>query len=262
MEDSELKGKVALVTGSAVRIGRAIALALSGRGASLAIHYGRSAAAAAMTVAEIRDLGGSAEAFQADLRDLTRTKELIGEVAQTVGEIDILVNSAAVYATTEFANTSESIWDEQFTVNLKAPFFLAQAFSRHVGKTRSGQIINIADWRAVRPDPRSLAYSLSKGGIVTMTEGLALALAPNIRVNAIAPGAILPPKGRDETFLRQMAGRIPLLRHGTPGDVAGALIFLATAQFVTGQVLYVDGGAHLGGYESETRPQGDMADGR
>lgn len=251
--DRYLEGKVALVTGGAVRIGRALAVALAGRGARVALHYGNSAEAAAMTVAAIHDLGGYAAAFQADLRNPSRTGELIDRVARQLGRIDILVNSAATFTPAGLADTSEAIWDEQFSVNLKAPFFLSRAFANHVGKERPGQIVNIADWRAVRPDPKSLAYSLTKAGIVAMTMGLALALAPNIRVNAIAPGAILPPPGRDESYLEQLGKHIPMQRHGSPDEVSAALLYLVTAQFVTGEVLFVDGGEHLGGHE----PGGD-----
>lgn len=249
--DRNLEGTVALVTGGAVRIGRALALALANRGARVALHYGSSAEAAAMAVAAIHDLGGQAAAFQADLRDLSQVGELVDRVAERLGRVDILVNSAATFAPAEVADTSESIWDEQFSVNLKAPFFLSQAFAHHVGKERPGQIVNIADWRSVRPDPKSLAYSLTKAGIVAMTKGLAVALAPNIRVNAIAPGAILPPPGRDEGYLKQLGEHIPLRRHGSPDEVAAALLYLVTAQFVTGQVLFVDGGEHLIGHEGK-----------
>lgn len=245
--DKNLDGTVALVTGGAVRIGRALALVLAGQGVRVALHYGNSAEAAAMAVAAIHDLGGYAAAFQADLRHLSQIEELVDRVAQRLGPVDILVNSAAIFESAEFIDTSESSWDEQFAVNLKAPFFLARAFACHVGKERTGQIVNIADWRAVRPDPHCMAYSLSKAGILAMTKGLALALAPNIRVNSIAPGAILPPPGRDETYLEKLGGHIPLQRHGSPDEVAAALLYLVTAQFVTGQVLFVDGGEHLGG---------------
>ncbi len=255
--EQELKGSVALVTGGAVRIGRALALALAGRGARVALHYGSSREAAAMTLAAIHELGGSAEAFQADLRTPARAEGVVEEVAERLGPIDILVNCAATFTPAAIADTTESLWDEQFSINLKAPFFLSRAFSRHVGAERSGQIISIADWRAVRPDPRCLAYSLTKAGIVAMTRGLALALAPNIRVNAIAPGSILPPPGRDESYLQELAGKIPLGRHGAPGDVAAALLYLVSAHFVTGQVLFVDGGDHLIGHgEDDSRKGG------
>jgi pteridine reductase len=242
-----LAGKVALVTGGGVRIGRALALALASAGARVALHFGRSAAEAAATVEAIGELGSEAAAFPADLRDLSRVEGLIAAAAERFGRIDLLVNSAAVFAPGGVPDTTEPLWDEHFAVNLKAPFFLSRAFARHVGTERSGQIVNIADWRGAHPDPGYLAYSLTKAGLIAMTRTLGLALAPNIRVNAIAPGAILPPPGRDKSYLEGLGKRLPLQRHGTPDEVAGALIYLATAEFVTGQVIFVDGGEHLGG---------------
>ena len=241
-----LKGRVALVTGGAVRIGRALALALARQGASVVVHYGSSSEEAAETVAAIRGRGGAAEAFQSDLRDLSKTVGIIELAAECFGTPDILVNSAAVYNIAELADTTESQWDEHFSVNLKAPFFLARAFATHLGRERAGQIVNIADWRGVRPDPRCMVYSLTKAGIISMTEGLALALAPNIRVNAIAPGAILPPPGRDEEYLKVTARHAPLGKAGSSDQVVDALLYLVTAESVTGQVLFVDGGEHLG----------------
>jgi pteridine reductase len=245
--EGNLDGMVALVTGGALRIGRELALALAGRGARVAIHYGNSAEAAAKTVTAIQALGAEAAAFPADLREHSRTEELVERVAERFGKVDLLVNSAAVFAPARLAETTETLWDEHFAVNLKAPFFLARAFARHVGTDRPGQIVNIADWRGLHPDPGYLAYSLTKAGIVAMTKGLAVALAANIRVNAIAPGAILPPHDRDEGYLEEIGKRTPLRRHGSPDEVAAALLYLVTAGFVTGQVLFVDGGEHLGG---------------
>jgi len=244
--EKDLEGMTALVTGAAMRIGRALALALAGRGATVAVHYGNSVEAAAETVAAIHDFGGCAVAFQADLRNISQTDVLIEKAVERLGKLDILVNSAAVYEMAELAETTEPIWDEQFSVNLKAPFFLARAFARHVGMDCAGQIINIADWRAIRPDPQSIAYSLTKAGIVAMTKGLAMDLAPNIRVNAIAPGSILPPPGQNEAYLEEIGKRTPLQMHGSTEDLAQALLYLVTAKFVTGQVLFVDGGEHLG----------------
>ena len=199
-----------------------------------------------MTVADIQDIGESAAAFSTDLRDLSQLDELVEQILKRFGRLDLLVNSAATFAPTGFADTTELIWDLQFAVNLKAPFFLSRAFARHVGADRSGQIVNIADWRAVRPDPDSLAYSLTKAGIVAMTKGLALALAPNIRVNAIAPGAILPPRDRGEAYLEELGKQTPLKRHGSPEEVVKAMLYLVSAEFVTGQIIFVDGGEHLG----------------
>lgn len=241
----ELTGKVALVTGGAVRVGRALAQALAGRGVRVALHYGRSQAAAEEAVAAIRAMGGEVEPLEADLRDAAHVAGLMGRAVKRFGRVDILVNSAAVFGPGELAAATETIWDEQFAVNLKAPFFLSRAFASHVRGERSGAIVNIADWRAVRPGPSHISYTLTKAGIVAMTQGLALALAPNIRVNAIAPGAILPPPGEDEAYLDRLAERIPLKRHGGPEEVARALLYLLEAEFVTGQVMFVEGGERL-----------------
>ena len=241
-----LEGKVALVTGGAVRIGRALCLALAEQGAAVAVHYGNSTEAALKTVAAIRGMGGRAESFQADLSDIPATDYLIRQTMEQFGNLDILVNSAAVFHRVELGETTEAIWDEHFAVNLRAPFFLAKAFATYVGRERTGQIINMADWRGARPDPSCPAYSMTKSGILSMTEALALFLAPNIRVNAIAPGAVLPPPGLDVNYLNEAAGKSPLGKVCTLQQLADALIYLVKAESVTGQVIFVDGGQHLG----------------
>ena len=240
-----LAGKVALVTGGAVRLGKALALALADQGVRVVLHYGESLKAAEETAAAIRATGGVAEPIQADLRDAGEATGLIERAAKRFGRVDILVNSAAVFGPAELEKATEALWDEQFAVNLKAPFFLVRAFARHVGREGSGAIVNIADWRAVRPGPDHIPYTITKAGVVAMTTSLALALAPRIRVNAVAPGAILSPPGEGEAYLARLAEQIPLKRHGEPADVAEALLYLLRAEFVTGQVLFVDGGEHL-----------------
>ena len=241
-----LEGKVALVTGGAVRIGRALCLALAEQGASVAVHYGSSTEAALETVTAIRGMGGRAESFRADLRNIPATLDMIRQAMEQFGGLDILVNSAAVFHGVELGETTEAIWDEQFAVNLRAPFFLAQAFAALVGGERSGQIINIADWRGASPDPVCPAYSITKSGILSMTEALAIYLAPNIRVNAIAPGAVLPPPGADLNYLNEAAGKSPLGKVCALEQLADALLYIVTAESVTGQVIFVDGGRHLG----------------
>ncbi len=241
----ELAGKAALVTGGAVRLGKALALALAGHGVRVALHYGGSQDAAEETAAAIRRMGSEAETFRADLRVAGEAAGLIERAAARFGGVDILVNSAAVFGQRELAEATEAFWDEQFSINLKAPFFLSRAFALHRGNDGCGAIINIADWRAVRPGPTHIPYTLTKAGIIAMTQSLALALAPRIQVNAIAPGAILPPPGEDESYLARLAEGIPLRRHGGPADVTQALLYLLQAEFVTGQVLFVDGGERL-----------------
>jgi pteridine reductase len=143
------------------------------------------------------------------------------------------------------SGTTEADWDSHFAINLKAPFFLSQAFAGRVAADQQAHIVNIADWRGLRPDPGSLVYSLTKSGLIAMTKGLALALAPRIQVNAIAPGAILPPPGEDQEYLQDLAQTIPLRHPGSPAEVARTLIYLLESDFVTGEVLYVTGGQHL-----------------
>lgn len=241
----ELTGKVALVTGGAVRLGKALAMALAAEGVRLAIHYNSSAAPAAETVAEIRELGIEAVAVQANLSEPGQAPRLLARAAENLGQVDILLNSAAVFVPAGIEETTEALWNQHFDLNLRAPFFLSRAFAAHVGEMREGRIVNIADWRGARPDTRYLAYSLSKAGVLAMTKALALALAPNILVNAIAPGAILPPPGRDQEYLEGLAGQIPIRRIGSPADVEKALAYLLTADFVTGETIFVTGGEQL-----------------
>jgi pteridine reductase len=241
----DLEGRVALVTGGAVRLGKALAWALAREGVRLAVHYNASAGPAEETVAEIRALGSDALAIQADLSRPGQSPSVIERATTHYGMVDILVNSAAIFEPSDVAHTTEAGWDRHFAINLKAPFFLSRAFAAQVGKDRPGHIVNIADWRGVRPDTEYLAYSLTKAGVLAMTEGLALALAPNIQVNAIAPGAILPPPGKGRDYLGQLAGDIPLQRVGSPAEIAKALIYLLRSDFVTGQTIFVTGGEHL-----------------
>ncbi len=241
----ELDGKVAIVTGGARRLGKALALSLAEKGARLVIHYGSSAGPADETVAEIRAMGSEAVAGQADLRQPGQAPAMIARAADHFDRLDILVNSAAVFERGDVFNTTEESWERHFAINLKSPFFLSQAFAAHVGRERPGAIVNIADWRATRPGTDYVAYTLTKAALVTMTQSLALGLAPNIRVNAIAPGAILPPPDRDEAYLQKLAQAIPARRVGSPAEVGKALLFLLESDFVTGELIFVTGGEHL-----------------
>lgn len=240
-----LHDKVALVTGGAVRLGRALTLALAGEGARVVIHYGSSAGPAAALVQDITANGGAALALQADLSQTSTARSLIERAVAHFGQVDILVNSAAIFKHGNWDDTTEENWDRHFAINLKSPFFLSQAFAAQVGRECAAHIVNIADWRGARPGADHIAYTLTKAGLIAMTQSLALALAPNIQVNAIAPGLILPPPGRDQGYLESKASQVPAQRIGSPQEIANALLFLLRSDFVTGDLLYVTGGEHL-----------------
>lgn len=240
----ELRGKVAIVTGGAVRLGRALALALAGLGARLVIHYNSSAGSAQETLAQIKAWSDGI-AIQADLRQVSQVKAIIAQAVERFGQVDVLINSAAIFGPGGIADTTEADWDRHFEINLKAPFFLCQAFAAQVGREQPGHIINIADWRATRPRGNYLAYTLTKAALITMTYSLAQALVPNIQVNAIAPGLILPPPGKDRAYLEDIAQTIPAHKAGSPDDIAKAMLFLLASDFITGELIFVTGGEHL-----------------
>ena len=241
----ELDGKAAIVTGGAVRLGRALSLALAEQGVRLAIHYGSSAGPAEAVVGEIKAMGSDAMAIQADLSQPGEARSIVERAAAHFGQVDILLNSAAVFEPGNWDDTTEAAWDRHFAINLKSPFFLSQAFAAQVGRERAGHIVNIADWRGARPGPDHVAYTLTKAAVIAMTKSLALALAPNIQVNAIAPGLILPPPGQDQAYLESKANEVPAQRVGSPKEIANAMIFLLHSDFVTGDLIFVTGGEHL-----------------
>lgn len=222
-----------------------MALALAEHGARVVVHYGSSAGPAQATVRQIQALGIDALAIQADLSQPGQTPSIVERAATHFGQVDILVNSAAIFEPGTWDDTTEANWDRHFAINLKSPFFLSQAFAVHVGRGRAGHIVNIADWRGVRPGTGHVAYTLTKAALIAMTKSLAQALAPNIQVNAIAPGMILPPPGQDQAYLERWAHQIPAQRVGSPEEVARALIFLLRSDFVTGELIFVTGGQHL-----------------
>lgn len=254
----ELKGKTALVTGGARRLGRALALALAERGANLVVHYGHSAAAAEEVVAHARARGVEAVAVQADFgRPLEASLHVVEAALNCFGRLDVLVNSAAIFEPGGVPDTDEANWDRHFAVNLKAPFFLSQAFARHLPPDREGKIVNITDWRALRPGTDHVAYTLTKAALVTLTQILAQALAPRVTVNAVALGTILPPPGADQVYLHRLAQTVPLQRSGAPEDVVAAVLFLLEgSDYVTGTTVLVDGGAHLWGPPQVPHDQG------
>jgi pteridine reductase len=240
----ELRERVALVTGAGQRVGRAIALGLARNGARVAVHYNEAADGAREVVESIRALGVDAFAIGADLSDAAAAGRLVDSVAAHWGVLDILVNSAGIMLRTPVADVTPAQWDEIFAINLRAPFFVAQAAARVMG-TRGGAIVNISDLAGLENWKDFVPHGISKAGVVQMTRELAHALAPHIRVNAIAPGPVLLPKGWDEAAAAHLIATTPLHRLGTPEDVVGAVLYLLQADYVTGDTIVVDGGRRV-----------------
>ncbi len=240
----DLRGRTALVTGGARRIGRALCLALARAGADVAVNHHSSGDAAAETVDAIRALGRRAVSLRADLESPTEAEALPARAAEALGGLDVLVNSAARFDSAPVEEISATDWDRVMAVNLRAPFLLAREAAPLL-RERQGCIVNIADLSAWQPWPSYAHHAVSKAGLVQLTRVLARALAPDVRVNAIAPGTVLPPEEFDESDVRRLRERIPLRRIGSADDVVRALLYLVAAEFVTGEVLVVDGGRLL-----------------
>jgi NAD(P)-dependent dehydrogenase (short-subunit alcohol dehydrogenase family) len=238
-----LGGKVALVTGSAKRLGRAVALRLAEEGADVVVHYRSSQVQAQETVQQIEKFGRRAVAISADLCSVAEIKRLFDEAGKHFGRLDILLNSAANFLPASMVSTTEEIWDSALDTNLRAPFFCAQVAVPWLRRTH-GAIINFADIGGFLGWTGYIPHSVSKAGVVMLTKVLAKALAPEVRVNAIAPGTITmedDPPEMEADFIK----RAPLQRSGKPADITDAVVFLAQAKFITGQVLAVDGGRTL-----------------
>jgi NAD(P)-dependent dehydrogenase (short-subunit alcohol dehydrogenase family) len=239
-----LAGRVALVTGAAKRLGRAVALRLAEQGADVVIHYRNSQVQAHEVVSQIESLGRRAVAIPADLGSISAIRRLFADTQNHFGRLDILINSAANFLQTDFAGTTEEIWDASLDTNLKAPFFCSQAAAGLLKKSGRGVIINFSDTAGILGWAEFLPHSVSKAGILLLTRGLAKTLAPDIRVNAIAPGTISMP-GDPPSWEADFIRRAPLRRTGTPADVTDAVLFLIHSEFITGQILVVDGGRVL-----------------
>jgi pteridine reductase len=236
-----LAGGVALITGGARRLGRAFAEALAADGMRVAVHYGQSASEAEAVVAGIRTRGGEAVALGGDLTAAEVALALPQRVVEHFGRLDVLVNSAAVMERLPVAETTVAQWDAILDLNLRAPFLLAQQAAPHLRAT-GGTIINIADLGGLEPWRNYAAHSVSKAGVVMLTRVLALALAPEVTVNAIAPGTVLVPDDYDDDRRAFLSETTPLGRLGTPEDAVEALRYLVRQTFVTGETVVVDGG--------------------
>jgi NAD(P)-dependent dehydrogenase (short-subunit alcohol dehydrogenase family) len=238
--------KAALVTGGARRIGRALSLGLAAEGYAVAVHHHNSQAEARKLVAEIEKVGGKAAALPADLADEAQVHRLLPEAESALGLIGVLVNNASVFENDLAATVTRDSWDRHLEVNLRAPFVLMQDFAARLPRENGGVVVNMVDERVWNLTPYFVSYTLSKAGLWTLTQTMALALAPRIRVNAIGPGPTLPsPRQSVEQFTGQYRA-MPLQRGTSPAEIAAALRFILAAPAVTGQMIALDGGQHLG----------------
>ena len=241
MIEQSLDKKTVLITGAARRLGRLFALACAHAGADIVIHHGHSDADAESLRHEITGLGRQAWIFQADLSDSSQIQNLIPLINRST-PIHFLINNAAIFESLSFDSSSLEDWNKHFAINLTAPFLLSQAFAQQAED--SARIINILDWRALRPGADHFPYTISKSALAAMTKSMAVALAPKIIVNGLALGAILPPSDGNEN--PEITKNIPLKRWAQPNEVEQALLFLLTSPaYITGEIIHVDGGRHL-----------------
>lgn len=238
--------RTALVTGAAHRIGRAIALDLAGHGFDLAIHYNRSRAAAESLAAEIEKLGRRSVLLDTDLAREDQTATLIGRAADALGPVGCLVNNASRFDMDVWDTTSRESWDIHMETNLRAPFVLSQEMARGLPADAGGVIVNLIDQRVWNLTPYFMTYTVSKTGLWTLTRTLALALAPRIRVNAIGPGPTLKSERQTDSQFRMQWDATPLGHGATPEEIAAGVRFILAAPSMTGQMIALDGGEHLG----------------
>ena len=238
----DLHGRTALVTGSAIRVGREICLELARRGANIVVNYRSSARPAAQLVDELRDLGIESLALQGDVSKSGDVARISEEALRKFGKVDVLVNNASIYPRIPLAQVTEADWDESIDVNLKGPYLCCMEFGQRMAENGGGAIVNITDWAVYHPYKDYLPYLTAKGGIIFMSKAFAVELAPHVRVNVIAPGPIQPPENLSEEEKAEAASGTLLGRWGGAHEIAQAAAFLIEADFITGAILPVDGG--------------------
>ena len=247
MESSNsLKGQTAIVTGASKRIGRAIAISLASEGMNVIIHFNRSQNEASELCELIKDKGVRSWTLSADFQKPEDYERLLERALQHAGGINALINSASIFPVDTVSDLTLHSLTRNIEINAWVPFLLGRSFARLVGR---GSIVNLVDSRIVNFDWNHVGYILSKHVLAALTTMMALEFAPDISVNAVAPGLILPPPGKDDSYLDERVNTVPLRRHGTPRDIAEAVVFLLKARFVTGETIYVDGGRNVKEYE-------------
>jgi pteridine reductase len=236
-------GKIALITGAARRVGKAIALALADRGAHVAITYNSSSAEAAATLREIEARGVQGMALKGNITRSGDVDTFVHQVIERFGRIDILVNNASNYYKTPFETLTEDQWDDLVGTNLKGTFLVSKRVGDEMLKAGSGKIINLADWAGFRPYQDYLPYCVAKAGVIALTTALAKTLAPHIQVNAVAPGPVMLPEDFSDSLREAIVRATPLKRIGAPSDIAQTVVFLVEgSDFITGAIIPVDGG--------------------
>lgn len=240
-----IANKIILITGGAVRVGRAISLELAGAGATVCCHYHTSKKAALELKSMVEKTNGHIWLFQADLSVTTNAVNLVRQVIDTFGRIDVLINNASIFFKTPFGTVSEEQWDQFLNLNLKAAFFLSQEAGKQMSEQKEGKIINIADSGALHPFPSYLPYSISKAGLMALTKGLAKALAPYVQVSCVNPGPVLFPNDFPDKEKEFAINQTLLKRAGTAEDVARTVRFLIENDYITGECVAVDGGRQI-----------------
>ena len=241
----EIAGRNALVTGGAVRVGRALTLAVASEGANVFIHYNRSAGPAEQAAAAVEALGVTAAIGSSNLSDASSAAALIAAATDTIGPISILINSASGFPADTIEDITLDGWRATNDLTLVSPVFLTQAFARALPAGVDGAVVNVTDVKTATPYRAHFSYIVAKGGLDEFTRAAAVGLAPRITVNGVALGVILPPPGEDQAYVERLASRIPLQRAGGTSPVAAAAVALIKNDFVTGEIIRVDGGAHL-----------------
>jgi NAD(P)-dependent dehydrogenase (short-subunit alcohol dehydrogenase family) len=241
----EIAGRIAIVTGGAHRVGRGIALALAGAGADVFVHYHRSGGPAERTADDITRLGRRAVVGSADLADPAAAADLVAAAVDALGRPTILVNSASGFPADTLEDVTREAWQRTLDVTLSGPVFLTQAFAAALTEDDEAAVVNITDVKTTTPYRRHFSYTIAKGGIDTFTRAAALALAPRVRVNAVALGVVLPPQTEEAEYAERLAADLPLERVGGVAPVADAVVALIRNDFITGEIVRLDGGGHL-----------------